>query len=68
VLDALGARLDQVVKLTVYVVDHDMAGCAFPGQPDRLSSDARPGNVSPAPPPKTPGSPKAAPACDRRTC
>jgi enamine deaminase RidA (YjgF/YER057c/UK114 family) len=25
VLDALGARLDQAVKLTVYVVDHDMS-------------------------------------------
>jgi enamine deaminase RidA (YjgF/YER057c/UK114 family) len=25
VLDALGARLDQVVKLTVYVVGHDMS-------------------------------------------
>ncbi|MGM4910323.1 RidA family protein [Rhizobium sp. 768_B6_N1_8] len=25
VLEALGARLDQVVKLTVYVVDHDMS-------------------------------------------
>jgi len=25
VLDALGARPDQVVKLTVYVVDHDMS-------------------------------------------
>jgi enamine deaminase RidA (YjgF/YER057c/UK114 family) len=25
VVDALGARLDQVVKLTVYVVDHDMS-------------------------------------------
>jgi enamine deaminase RidA (YjgF/YER057c/UK114 family) len=25
VLDALGARTDQVVKLTVYVVDHDMS-------------------------------------------
>ncbi|MBZ9701759.1 MULTISPECIES: RidA family protein [unclassified Mesorhizobium] len=24
VIDALGARLDQVVKLTVFVVDHDM--------------------------------------------
>lgn len=25
VIDALGARLDKVVKLTVYVVDHDMS-------------------------------------------
>lgn len=25
VIDALGARLDQVVKLTVFVVDHDMS-------------------------------------------
>ena len=25
VLDALGARVDQVVKLTVFVVDHDMS-------------------------------------------
>lgn len=25
VIDALGARLDQIVKLTVFVVDHDMS-------------------------------------------